>query len=79
MTFLVSSVSLPPASSAESGIGSSIFCEVFGNVEFPAAITLMWLAADNVGIQTILPPSLIVWSTAWGLMPPDALFSAIPE
>ena len=59
MTFFVSSVSLPLPSSAESGIGSSIFCEVFGKVEFPAAMALIWFAADNVGIQTILAPSLM--------------------
>ena len=39
----------------------------------------MWFAADSVGIQTILAPSLMAWSTACGLMPPDALFSAMPE
>ena len=28
---------------------------------------------------TILAPSLIAWSTACGLIPPDALFSTMPE
>ena len=42
---------------AASGIGSSIFFDVFGKFLASRCLASIWLAADSVGIQTILPPS----------------------
>ena len=70
---------MPFASSALSGIGSSIFLAVFGKLFASVAAFSMWFAAESVGIHTIFAPMLIAWLTACGLMPPLALLSAMPE
>ena len=39
----------------------------------------MWLAAEDVGIQTNFAPDLRKASTANGFKPPEVLFRGIPE
>ena len=58
-TSLVSSETRPLASSALSGIASSVRFAVLGKF-FPSVASFsMWFAAESVGIQMILAPILI--------------------